>query len=78
LGQYLFLRHGAKVVFLGRLIAVLRIAAAFLAGVNRMHWRSFFLANAAGASYGPPSMGWERTASVPHYFMREGRLASGY
>jgi membrane protein DedA with SNARE-associated domain len=48
LGQYLFLRHGAKVVFFGRLIAVLRIAAAFLAGVNRMHWRSFFLANAAG------------------------------
>jgi membrane protein DedA with SNARE-associated domain len=45
LGQYLFLRHGAKVVFLGRL---LRILAAFLAGLNRMPWRAFLIANATG------------------------------
>jgi membrane protein DedA with SNARE-associated domain len=49
LGQYLFLRHGGKVVFFGRFVAVLRILAAFLAGVNRMDWRRFLLANAAGA-----------------------------
>jgi membrane protein DedA with SNARE-associated domain len=48
LGQYLFLRHGAKVVFFGRFIAVLRILAAFLAGVNRMGWRAFLAANVAG------------------------------
>jgi membrane protein DedA with SNARE-associated domain len=48
LGQYLFLRHGAKVVFFGRFIAVLRILAAFLAGVNRLGWRAFLVANAAG------------------------------
>jgi membrane protein DedA with SNARE-associated domain len=48
LGQYLFLRHGAKVVFLGRFVAVLRVLAAVLAGVNRMDWRRFLLANAAG------------------------------
>jgi membrane protein DedA with SNARE-associated domain len=36
LGQYLYLKHGAKVVFLGRFVALLRILAAFLAGVNRM------------------------------------------
>lgn len=48
LGQYLFRRHGAKVVFFGRFFAVLRIFAAFLAGVNRMHWRRFLLYNAAG------------------------------
>jgi membrane protein DedA with SNARE-associated domain len=48
LGQYMFLRHGGKVVFFGRFIAVLRVLAAFLAGVNRMEWRSFFIANAAG------------------------------
>jgi membrane protein DedA with SNARE-associated domain len=48
LGQYLFLRHGGKVVFFGRFIAVLRVLAAFLAGVNRMEWRSFLIANAAG------------------------------
>jgi membrane protein DedA with SNARE-associated domain len=48
LGQYLFLRHGAKVVFLGRFVALLRILAAFLAGLNRMAWRSFLIANATG------------------------------
>lgn len=48
LGQYLFLRHGGKVVFFGRFIAVLRVLAAFLAGVNRMEWKTFFIANAAG------------------------------
>jgi membrane protein DedA with SNARE-associated domain len=48
LGQYLFDKHGSKVVFFGRFIAVLRIFAAFLAGVNRMHWRRFLMFNAAG------------------------------
>ena len=47
-GQYLFLRHGAKVVFLGRFVALLRILAAFLAGVNRMEWPAFLLANTLG------------------------------
>jgi len=49
IGQYLFRKHGAKVVFLGRFVALLRILAAFLAGVNRMPWRDFLWANAAGA-----------------------------
>src|SRR5262249_36982205 len=49
LGQYLFLRHGGKVVFFGRFVAILRMLAAVLAGVNRMDWRRFLLANAAGA-----------------------------
>jgi len=48
LGQYLFLRHGGKVVFFGRFVAVLRVLAAFLAGVNRMEWGTFLAANAAG------------------------------
>ena len=47
-GQYLFLRHGSKVVLLGRFVALLRIIAAFLAGVNRMEWRWFLVANALG------------------------------
>jgi membrane protein DedA with SNARE-associated domain len=46
--RYLFDRHGAKVVFLGRFVSLLRTYAAFLAGVNRMHWRRFFVANASG------------------------------
>jgi membrane protein DedA with SNARE-associated domain len=43
-----FCGTGTKVVFFGRFIAVLRILAAFLAGVNRMGWRAFLAANAAG------------------------------
>jgi membrane protein DedA with SNARE-associated domain len=57
LGHYLFMRHGGKVVFFGRFVAVLRMLAAFLAGVNGMEWRRFLIANAAGgivwsAAYG--------------------------
>jgi len=48
LGQYLFLKHGGKIVSFGRFVAVLRAFAAFLAGVNRFNWEEFFLYNAAG------------------------------
>jgi membrane protein DedA with SNARE-associated domain len=48
LGQYLFLKHGGKIVFFGRFVAVLRAFAAFLAGVNRFNWEKFFLYNATG------------------------------
>ena len=48
-GRYIFMRHGAKVVFFGRFVSVLRTYAAFLAGTNRMHWSRFLIANAAGA-----------------------------
>jgi membrane protein DedA with SNARE-associated domain len=43
-----FERHGAKTIFLGRFIAVLRVTAAWLAGISRMDWWRFFLWNAAG------------------------------
>jgi membrane protein DedA with SNARE-associated domain len=48
LGQFLFARHGGKVVFFGRFIAVLRALAALLAGINCMEWWSFFLFNVSG------------------------------
>src|SRR6266568_8926670 len=48
LGQYLFMKHGGKVVFFGRFVAVLRAWAAFLAGTNRMPWPRFLFFNAAG------------------------------
>lgn len=47
-GRYLFARHGVKVVFFGRFVAVLRTYAAFLAGLSRMRWSGFLLANTAG------------------------------
>lgn len=43
-----FAKHGDKTVFFGRFIAILRAWAAFLAGVNRMHWTRFLIYNAAG------------------------------
>lgn len=48
LGQYLFMKHGGKVVFFGRFVAVLRAWAAFLAGTNRMRWPGFLFFNALG------------------------------
>jgi membrane protein DedA with SNARE-associated domain len=48
LGQHLFERHGGKVVFFGRFVAVLRTLAALLAGVNGMEVRRFLIFNAAG------------------------------
>lgn len=48
LGQYLFMRHGGKVVFFGRMVAVLRVLAALLAGINRMAWPHFLACNVAG------------------------------
>jgi membrane protein DedA with SNARE-associated domain len=47
-GEHLFDRHGPKAVFLGRWIALLRIWAAWLAGIAGMRWRSFLLWNALG------------------------------
>lgn len=47
-GEPFFERHGPKAVFLGRWVAVLRIGAAWLAGANRMPWRSFLFWNALG------------------------------
>jgi membrane protein DedA with SNARE-associated domain len=43
-----FERHGAKTVFFGRFIALLRVTAAWLAGLSRMHWWEFAAWNAAG------------------------------
>ena len=45
-GQYLFLRHGGKIVFFGRFMAFLRAFAAILAGANLMPWRHFLIMNA--------------------------------
>jgi membrane protein DedA with SNARE-associated domain len=43
-----FAKHGSKTVFIGRFIAVLRVTAAWLAGISRMPWWKFFAWNAAG------------------------------
>jgi membrane protein DedA with SNARE-associated domain len=66
LGQYLFMRHGSKVVFFGRFVAVLRFLAAFLAGMNQMAWPRFLAANAAGGIL------WATTIGMAAYTAGEG------
>jgi len=65
LGQYLFRRHGAKVVFFGRFVSILRTFAAFLSGVNLMPWRRFVVFNAAGG------ITWSTIYGVGAYLLGE-------
>ena len=48
IARYLFAVHGPKVVFFGRFVALLRMLAALLAGVNLMPRGTFFVFNLAG------------------------------
>ncbi len=43
-----FQRHGSKTVFIGRFFAVLRVTAAWMAGISRMPWWKFLAWNATG------------------------------
>jgi membrane protein DedA with SNARE-associated domain len=49
LGQYLFLRHGGKIIILAQFLPVLRSIAGILAGANHMPWPRFMLTNIIGA-----------------------------
>jgi membrane protein DedA with SNARE-associated domain len=46
--ERLFAKHGGKTVFFGRFVAVLRITAAWMAGISHMPWWRFLIFNAAG------------------------------
>ena len=48
LGEPFFAKHGPKAVFLGRWVSGLRIASAWLAGMNHMRWPVFLFWNALG------------------------------
>lgn len=45
--QYLFLRYGRPIVFIGRFVMLLRSWEAFMAGADAMPWRHFAPTNAA-------------------------------
>jgi membrane protein DedA with SNARE-associated domain len=47
-GERFFKKHGGKTVFIGRFVSVLRVTAAWLAGITHMPWWRFFLWNATG------------------------------
>jgi membrane protein DedA with SNARE-associated domain len=61
-GDEFFARHGPKAVFLGRWIALVRFATAWLAGINRMPLRLFFFWNAFGG------ITWGITYGLVGYF----------
>jgi membrane-associated protein len=62
-GEPFFEKHGPKAVFLGRWVAVLRIAVAWLAGINRMPWRLFAFWNALGG------IAWAISVGLLAYFL---------
>ena len=58
LGQYLFLRHGGKIVFIAQFVPVLRTIAGVFAGCNMMPWRNFLVANIVGSALWALSYGY--------------------
>lgn len=68
-GDRFFARHGPKAVFLARWIALVRFAAAWLAGINRMPIKQFFFWNALGG------LSWGITFGLVGYF--GGKAAAG-
>ena len=62
-GEPFFARHGPKAVFLGRWVAGLRIASAWLAGMNKMSWPTFLFWNALGG------IAWAASIALSVYFL---------
>jgi len=62
-GERFFAKHGGKTVFLGRFVAVLRVTAAWVAGISHMHWWRFLAWNAAGGIV------WASGVSLVSYFL---------
>lgn len=58
LGQYLFLRHGGKIVFIAQFVPILRTFAGIFAGANMMPWRDFMYANVFGSIMWSVSYGY--------------------
>jgi membrane protein DedA with SNARE-associated domain len=48
-GRALFARYGGAAIFVGRFVAVGRVAIAWLAGAEKLRWRRFAAWNAAGS-----------------------------
>jgi membrane protein DedA with SNARE-associated domain len=61
-GDRFFDKHGNKAVFLGRWVALVRISAAWMAGISEMPFRHFFLWNALGG------ITWATTVGLVAYF----------
>jgi membrane protein DedA with SNARE-associated domain len=62
-GERFFAKHGGKTVFFGRFVAVLRVTAAWTAGLARMSAWRFFAWNAAGGVV------WATLVGLVAYFL---------
>jgi membrane protein DedA with SNARE-associated domain len=62
-GEPFFAKHGPKAVFLGRWVSGLRIASAWLAGINQMRWPTFLFWNALGG------IAWATSIAVGVYLL---------
>jgi membrane protein DedA with SNARE-associated domain len=62
-GERFFAKHGGKAVFFGRFVAVLRVTAAWVAGISHMHWWRFLAWNAAGGVV------WATLVSLISYYL---------
>jgi membrane protein DedA with SNARE-associated domain len=61
-GDRFFAKHGNKAVFLGRWVALVRISAAWMAGISGMRFSHFFIYNALGG------ITWATTVGLVAYF----------
>jgi len=74
LGQYLFRRHGGKIVFFAQFVPVLRTFAGLFAGANVMPWRGFLVANAVGSLFWAVTYGYAAYALGREFEKLEGPL----
>jgi membrane protein DedA with SNARE-associated domain len=80
IGDRYFEKHGAKTVFIGRWVALIRFATAWLAGINGMRYRTFLFWNALSGSlwaltYG--LAGYYGGNALAHVLERVGIVAAG-
>jgi membrane-associated protein len=62
-GERFFARHGGKAVFFARFIAILRVTAAWTAGLSHMRWWRFLFWNALGGIV------WATTVGLVSYYL---------
>lgn len=71
LGQFLFRRHGGKIVFFIRFMPLLAPFGGVLAGMNRMPWRRFLVFDVLGG------VAWAAVMALGPYFFGEAFSAVG-
>jgi len=61
-GDSFFRKHGGKAIFLGRFVIGVRVVVAWVAGINALPWRTFFVWNLLGGIF------WAATVGLLSYW----------